>query len=131
MADQAAPPLGASPPDTGGAPQPEEVVVRAAQFSPLEPAPAEDGQPSATIDLLLDVPLHISAELGRTRLPVRDVLALQQGSVVELDRLAGDPVDVLVNDRLVARGEVVVIEDKFGVRITEIIPPSKRQIVKD
>lgn len=74
----------------------------------------------ASIDLLLDVPLQVKVELGRTSLSVREVLDLGAGSVVELERLAGEPVDLLVNDRLIARGEVVVIDESFGVRVTEI-----------
>jgi len=75
------------------------------------------------IDLLMDVYLKVTVELGRTRMQLRQVLELQQGSVVELDRLAGDAVDVFVNDRLLAHGEVIVVDDKFGVRITELISP--------
>jgi len=75
------------------------------------------------IDLLMDVFLRVTVELGRTRMQLRQVLELQQGSVVELDRLAGDPVDVYVNERLLARGEVIVVDDKFGVRITELLAP--------
>ena len=73
------------------------------------------------IDLLMDVSLRISVELGRTRMHLAQILELQHGSVIELDRLAGDPVDVFVNDCMVARGEVVIVDDKFGVRITEMI----------
>jgi len=73
------------------------------------------------IDLLMDVFLKVTVELGRTRMQLRQVLELQQGSVVELDRLAGDAVDVYVNERLLARGEVIVVDDKFGVRVTELI----------
>jgi flagellar motor switch protein FliN/FliY len=75
--------------------------------------------------MLMEVGLLLAVELGRTRLTVREVLELQKGSVIELDRMAGDTVDVLVNDHLLARGEVVVVDDKFGVRISEIITPSK------
>lgn len=103
------------------------VPVRQAQFSALDQRPAEAAASPASIDMLMDVPLKVSVELGRTRLAVKEVLALQHGSVVELDRLAGEPVDVLVNDRLVARGEVVVIEDRFGIRITETVTLSKRR----
>lgn len=78
------------------------------------------------IELLLDVPLDISVELGRTRLSIQELLALGPGSVVELDKVAGEPLDILVNDRLVARGEAVVVNDKFGVRITDIVSPSER-----
>jgi flagellar motor switch protein FliN len=80
---------------------------------------------STNIDLLMDVHLRVTVELGRTRLQLRQVLELQQGSVVELDRLAGDPVDIYVNERLFARGEVIVVDDKFGVRITELVSTSK------
>ncbi|MBI3762806.1 MAG: flagellar motor switch protein FliN [Chloroflexi bacterium] len=99
--------------------------VRQARFEPL-PASAPAALPGlSSIDLLMDVPLRISVELGRTRMSVRQVLELQNGSVVELDRMAGEPVDVMVNDRLMARGEVVVVDDKFGIRITEIVTPGQ------
>ncbi len=78
---------------------------------------------AANIDLLMDVSLRVTVELGRTRMQLRQVLELQHGSVIELDRLAGDPVDVYINDRLIAHGEVVVVDDKFGVRITELVSP--------
>jgi flagellar motor switch protein FliN len=77
------------------------------------------------MDMLMDVTLEVTVELGRTKMSVRQVLDLQHGSVVELDRLAGDVVDVYVNDRMVAKGEVVVVDDKFGVRITELIATKK------
>lgn len=80
----------------------------------------------SSMDVLLDVPLEISVELGRVKMVVRDVLDLGTGSIVEVDKAAGEPVDVMVNGRLVAKGEVVVIEDNFGVRITEILNPSER-----
>jgi flagellar motor switch protein FliN/FliY len=79
---------------------------------------APDGN---NLDLLMNVPLTITAELGSCKMLVRDILKLGTGSVVELDRLAGSPVDLLVNDRLVARGEVVAIDENFGVRVTELI----------
>jgi flagellar motor switch protein FliN/FliY len=81
-------------------------------------------QNSANINMLMDVPLNITIELGRTQMTLRQTLDLQQGSVVALDRLAGDPVDVYVNEKLIAHGEVVVVDDKFAVRITEIISTS-------
>lgn len=77
--------------------------------------------PSNNIDLLLDVSMRVTVELGRTRMQLAQILELQHGSVVELDRLAGDPVDIFVNDCMVARGEVVIVDDKFGVRITEMV----------
>ncbi len=76
---------------------------------------------SRNLDLLMNVSLGVSAELGRCSMRVSDVLKLGKGSIVELDRLAGGPVDVLVNNRLVARGEIVAVDDRFGVRITEVI----------
>ncbi len=77
--------------------------------------------PVKNIDLLMDIALDVVIELGRTTMPLKEVLELGPGAVIELDKLAGDPVDILVNDKLVARGEVVVIEENFGVRITEIV----------
>ena len=102
------------------------VNVRSARFEPLAGAGHGPATDPASIELLMDVPLQITVELGRTRMNVRQVLELQSGSVVELDRLAGEPVDVVVNDRLMARGEVVVVDDRFGIRITEIIAHGRR-----
>lgn len=81
----------------------------------------------SNIDLLMDVSLRVTVELGRTRMKLAQILELQHGSVVELDRLAGDPVDIFVNDRMVAHGEVVVVDDKFGVRITEMVSPNSEK----
>jgi flagellar motor switch protein FliN/FliY len=78
------------------------------------------------ISLLLDIPLEVTVELGRVRMLIRDVLELGAGSIVELDRVAGEPVDLLVNGKLIAKGEVVVIEDNFGIRVTEILSPAER-----
>jgi flagellar motor switch protein FliN/FliY len=99
--------------------------VHPVQFMPLTPIPP-DGDSMQGIDLLLDVQFEVSVELGRSQMTIRDVLALRSGSVIELDRLAGDPVDILVNGTLIARGEVVVVDEKFGVRITEVISKAKR-----
>ncbi len=82
--------------------------------------------PSRRLDLLLDVPLEVGVELGRTRMTIQDLLQLGPGSVVELDKVAGEALDILVNGRLVARGEAVVVNDKFGVRITDIVSPQER-----
>ena len=79
---------------------------------------------SPNIDMLLDVPLTVTIELGRTEMTLKQALDLQQGSVVELTRLAGDPIDVFVNERLIAKGEVVVVDDKFAVRVTELFSNS-------
>jgi flagellar motor switch protein FliN/FliY len=78
------------------------------------------------IGLILDIPINVTVELGRTKLPIRSLLQLAQGSVVELDGLAGEPMDVLVNGCLIAQGEVVVVNDKFGIRLTDIITPAER-----
>lgn len=93
---------------------------RAVQFGQLEGGPAEGAAPNS-IDLLKDVALVVQAELGKTRRLVRDVLRLQVGSVLELDKEAGEPVDILVNNKAIARGEVVEIDGQYGVRITEIV----------
>jgi flagellar motor switch protein FliN/FliY len=78
------------------------------------------------IDLVLDIPVQLTVELGRTRIPIKHILQLAQGSVIELDALAGEPMDVLVNGFLIAQGEVVVVNDKFGIRLTDIVTPSER-----
>ncbi len=78
------------------------------------------------LDFLLDIPLEISVELGRTRILVNDLLSLGQGSVVELTKLAGEPLEILINHKLIARGEAVVVNEKFGVRITDIVSPMER-----
>ncbi len=98
-------------------------------FERAEFGPIADGAREAAhnnIDLLLDVPLPISVELGRTNMVIRDILDLGPGSVVELDRAAGEPVDILVNGKLVAKGEVVVIDESFGVRVVDIVSPAER-----
>src|SRR3954447_21524909 len=93
-------------------------------FQPLASESASgDG---AGIDLLLDVSLEVSVELGRTRMTIGELLALRPGSVIELDKLAGEPADILVNGTRIARGEVVVVDEKFGVRVLEIVSPAKR-----
>ena len=88
------------------------------------------GKPAAEgaheIDMILDIPVQLTVELGRTKLAIRNLLQLAQGSVVELDGLAGEPMDVLVNGCLIAQGEVVVVNEKFGIRLTDIITPSER-----
>ena len=80
----------------------------------------------ANLDLILDIPLSVTVELGRSKMLINDLLQLGQGSVVELTKLVGDPLEVLVNDKLVARGEVVVVNEKFGVRLTDIVTPMER-----
>ncbi|WII73124.1 flagellar motor switch protein FliN [Bdellovibrio sp. 22V] len=90
---------------------------------------ASAAAPSATdrnLSLILDIPLKVSVELGRTKMPVSELLNLTQGSVIELNKLAGEPMEVYVNDKLIARGEAVVVNEKFGVRLTDIISPAER-----
>jgi flagellar motor switch protein FliN/FliY len=103
-------------------------------FDPLDPP---QSQPSASpesviaegdvnLEVILEVPVTLSLEVGRTRIPIRNLLQLNQGSVVELDRAAGDPLDVFVNGTLVAHGEVVIVNDKFGIRLTDVVSPAER-----
>ncbi len=94
-------------------------------FPELSGAPAANGIAS-DIDMILDIPVLLTVELGRTKIAIKNLLQLAQGSVVELDGLAGEPMDVLVNGTLIAQGEVVVVNDKFGVRLTDIITPAER-----
>ncbi|WP_445928863.1 flagellar motor switch protein FliN [Marinimicrobium sp. C2-29] len=88
----------------------------------------EDEEPNTNpdLDVILDIPVSISMEVGRTSISIRNLLQLNQGSVIELDRLAGEPLDVLVNGTLIAHGEVVVVNEKFGIRMTDVISPSER-----
>ncbi|MFZ2088254.1 MAG: flagellar motor switch protein FliN [Desulfobaccales bacterium] len=92
------------------------------------PAPPvkEKKEKISSMELLLDIPLEITAELGRTRMIINDLLQLGQGSVIELNKLAGEPLEILVNQKLIARGEVVVVNEKFGIRLTDIISPLER-----
>lgn len=78
------------------------------------------------LDMILDIPVTVSVELGRTKMLINDLLQLGQGSVVEMEKMAGEPMEILVNDRLIARGEVVVVNEKFGVRLTDIVSPMER-----
>jgi flagellar motor switch protein FliN/FliY len=105
--------------------------VRAAIFQQVEKQ--DEGKPASmnssedlNLDVILDVPVTLSMEIGRTQINIRNLLQLNQGSVVELDRFAGEPLDVLVNGTLVAHGEVVVINEKFGIRLTDVISVSER-----
>ncbi|WP_196594659.1 flagellar motor switch phosphatase FliY [Pectinatus sottacetonis] len=100
------------------------VPVQPAQFTPLVTGPVSVN--NANIGLILDVPLQITVELGSTKKSIKDILELSSGSVIELDKLAGEPVDILVNGKLLAKGEVVVIDENFGVRITDIASPAER-----
>ena len=98
--------------------------AKTAQFSPVQ----DSGKASVQrgLDFILDIPLQITVELGRAQMLINDLLQLGQGSVVELSKLAGEPMEVLVNQKLIARGEVVVVNEKFGIRLTDIISPLER-----
>jgi len=104
--------------------QAESEASAAAAFDEV----VDDALPGSDVnlDVVLDIPVNISMEIGRTKISIRNLLQLNQGSVVELDRLAGEPMDVLVNGTLIARGEVVVVNEKFGIRLTDIISPAER-----
>lgn len=100
------------------------VEVKAASFEEVEKGEAP--RQRLDLDFILDIPLFLTVELGRTRMLISELLQLGQGSVVELTKLAGEPMDVYVNQRLIARGEVVVVNEKFGVRLTDIVSPAER-----
>ncbi|MCU7837372.1 MAG: flagellar motor switch protein FliN [gamma proteobacterium symbiont of Taylorina sp.] len=102
----------------------EQADAEAAGFENLEEDGSDDGE--VNLDVILDVPVDISMEIGRTKINIRNLLKLNQGSVIELDRLAGEPMDVLINGTLIAHGEVVVVNDKFGIRLTDVISPAER-----
>jgi len=99
--------------------QPANIFPRLAPGAPL-------GEGAQDLDLILDIPVALTVELGRTRIPIKHILQLAQGSVIELEALAGEPMDVLVNGCLIAQGEVVVVNEKFGIRLTDIVTPSER-----
>ena len=127
----AAPPAAAAAPANYGYGAPpmqphvaSNVPVQSAQFTPLSTTPVQVND--ANIGLILDVPLQVNVELGRTKKSIKDILDLTKGSIVELDKLAGEPVDIMVNGKYLAKGEVVVIDENFGVRITEIVSPLER-----
>ena len=104
-------------------------ILQAAQFDELKKnagAERKGLSDEVKLDVILDIPVTISMEIGRTQINIRNLLQLNEGSVVELDRLAGEPMDVLVNGTLIAHGEVVVVNDKFGIRLTDVISPSER-----
>jgi flagellar motor switch protein FliN/FliY len=103
-----------------------EMAPETAQFRQLKPEAEGMASGDVKIDAILDVPITIAMEIGRARINIRNLLQLNQGSVVELDRLAGEPMDVLVNGTLIAQGEVVVVNEKFGIRLTDIVSPADR-----
>ena len=116
----------------GGGADADESDIQAApleSFSGAQQATAginASGGATPDLDVILDIPVTISMEVGATQIPIRNLLQLNQGSVVELDRLAGEPLDVLVNGTLIAHGEVVMVNDKFGIRLTDVVSPTER-----
>jgi flagellar motor switch protein FliN len=108
----------------------ENITVSPASFADLQPKPtkprANGHSDTTSLEMLLDIGLQITIELGRARMTIKEVLALGPGTVVELNRIAGEPVDILINGKAIAKGEVVVLGDMFGVRVTDIIPPAQR-----
>lgn len=112
-----------------------EAGAQASQEEDVRPAPMEEfddtpepatREDTPDLDVILDIPVTISMEVGNTQIPIRNLLQLNQGSVIELDRLAGEPLDVLVNGTLIAHGEVVMVNEKFGIRLTDVISPAER-----
>lgn len=104
----------------------EESITHAVSFDELKNEVAHSTAGAPDLDVILDIPVSISMEVGRTSITIRNLLQLNQGSVIELDRLAGEPLDVLVNGTLIAHGEVVVVNEKFGIRMTDVISPAER-----
>ena len=100
--------------------------VKSAPMEEFDEGEAEQDLTHPDLDVILDIPVTISMEVGNTSIPIRNLLQLNQGSVIELDRLAGEPLDVLVNGMLIAHGEVVMVNEKFGIRLTDVISPSER-----
>jgi flagellar motor switch protein FliN/FliY len=123
MAEQAA--ATAAAPSPVALPQTPNRPAGQRVFQPLPSGPGQAVAPG-DIDRVLDVPVQLTAELGRTRITIKSLLQLSQGSIVELDGLAGEPMDVLINGYLIAQGEVVVVNDKFGIRLTDIVTPPER-----
>ncbi|VTU26850.1 Flagellar motor switch protein FliN [Variovorax sp. PBS-H4] len=123
LAEQTA--ASAPAPQPASAPAPAAAPAGAQVFQPLHNT-AASAAGTVDIERILDVPVQLMAEIGRTRITIKNLLQLSQGSVVELDGLAGQPLDVLINGYLIAQGEVVVVNDKYGIRLTDIVTPSER-----
>ncbi|TQV75352.1 flagellar motor switch protein FliN [Aliikangiella marina] len=105
----------------------EQAEAETAQMDPLhEESGAVKAVDNEKLDVILDIPVTLSMEVGRTQIPIRNLLQLTQGSVVELDRMAGEPLDVMVNGTLIAHGEVVVVNEKYGIRLTDVMSPAER-----
>lgn len=104
----------------------EQDAVRAVPMEEFSADKASSASGSPDLDVILDIPVTISMEVGNTMIPIRNLLQLNQGSVIELDRLAGEPLDVMVNGTLIAHGEVVMVNEKFGIRLTDVMSPGER-----
>ncbi|WP_323011364.1 flagellar motor switch protein FliN [Castellaniella sp.] len=117
----------ATPPDSpASTPTQPTPVAQPAAAQVFQPLASQMADGDSDIDMIMDIPVQLSVELGRTRLTIKNILQLGQGSVVELDGLAGEPMDIYVNGYLIAQGEVVVVDEKYGIRVTDIITPSDR-----
>lgn len=118
--------------EAGSAPEADETdedhndPVMTAPLETLRDESIGSGENSPDLDVILDIPVNISMEVGNTQIPIRNLLQLNQGSVIELDRLAGEPLDVLVNGTLIAHGEVVMVNEKFGIRLTDVVSQQER-----
>jgi flagellar motor switch protein FliN/FliY len=123
MSEQAAAPTAA---DDWGAAMSEQAAAPAAQPHVFEQLGGNSATAHNDLDMIMDIPVQLTVELGRTKMPIKNLLQLAQGSVVELAGMAGEPLDVLINGFLIAQGEVVVVNDKLGIRLTDIITPSER-----
>ncbi len=110
--------------DPGGGKAPLKTEAKVAQFAPIEQKPP--GTSARSVDFILNVPLKINVQIGSSKMMVRDLLQLSQGSVIELEKFAGEAMDVLIGDKLVARGEVVVVNEKYGIRLTDVVTPVER-----
>lgn len=106
--------------------QPRDEHQSSSDQNSQETKDVEEQREFKELGFLLDVPLHVSVELGRTKVLIKDLLQMREGSVIELDKLAGEPLDIYVNHHLIARGEAVVVDDKVGLRLTDVVSPSER-----
>ena len=126
LAEQAQAEVDEAPAKPAGKSVARDAQAQPAAVADLKSEPTGPVDEKQNLEVILDIPVSLSMEIGRTQIPIRNLLQLSQGSVVELDRLAGEPMDVLVNGTLIAHGEVVVVNEKFGIRLTDVISPAER-----
>ena len=112
--------------ETGRCAQGESVTVRPVEMDPLKPITAGVAEPNVNLELILDIPVELKVEIGSSRLTIREVLNLAPGSIVELDRTAGSPADLIVNGTLVGQGDIVVVDESYGIRISRLVDPQER-----